>query len=119
MKPKKYQKITQKLSQKNDWDEDLVNDVVSFFYKRVRKALSNLEETSVLIPKLGTFKVRPGKLSKLAGQKERALEKINPHDFSKYASYKRNKEDLEKLNVAIEKVQTLKKNKDEFFNKDS
>lgn len=117
MKPKKYQKITKKISEDNSWNEDLVNDAVSFFYTRVRKALSNLEDTSVLIPKLGTFKVRPLKLKKLAERKERTLKKLNPHEFSKYGSYKKNKEDLEKLNIALEKLETLKNNKDEFYKK--
>lgn len=117
MNPKKYKQIAKQVSQKHNLSEELVTDAVEFFYKRVRKALTNLEDTSVLIPKLGTFKVRTNKLYKLAGQRERALEKLNPHEFSTYDPYRRNKEILEKVNGAIEKIETLKKNRDEFYKK--
>lgn len=114
LKPKKYKEITSKIAKDNDWNEELVNDAVYFFYKRVRKALSTLEDTSVLIPKLGTFKIRKAKLLKMGDDKENLLTKLNPHEFTKYDSYRKNKEDLEKINLVKEKFNTLDKNKNEF-----
>lgn len=119
MNPKKYKEIAAEVSKKNNLNPELVEDVVNFFYKRVRKAMTSLEDTSILIPKLGTFKVRSKKIYDLAAQKERVLSKLNPHEFSKYNKYRYTKDALEKLNGVIEKLETLKNNKDEFTKKDS
>jgi nucleoid DNA-binding protein len=120
LRPKKYKEVAKKLSKEKDWDEELVTDAVYFFYSKVRKTLSSLEAPSVLIPKLGTFKIRKQKFSKMIEEKERLVSKLNPHEFSKYDSYRTNKEALEKLTNLKGKFEILKQEKDDFIkNKDS
>lgn len=122
LKPKKYKEITSKLVKENDWNEELVSDAITFFYSRVRKALSSLEDTSILIPKLGTFKARRAKVRRMIEDKENLLTKLNPHEFTKYDSFRKNTTDLAKLKELEEKFKKLDTNKNEFGkenNKDS
>lgn len=114
LRPKKYKEITSKLVKENNWNEELVSDAITFFYSRVRKALSSLEDTSVLIPMLGTFKARRAKVLKIIDDKESLLTKLNPHEFTKYDSYRKNSSDLIKLKALEEKFKKLDKDKDEF-----
>ena len=119
MKPKKYKEITSKLVEENNWNEELVSDAISFFYSRVRRALSSLEDTSILIPKLGTFKARRAKVRKLIQDKENLLTKLNPHEFTKYDSFRKNSTDLVKLKALEEKFEKLNTNKNEFNKENS
>jgi len=119
LKPKKYKEITSKLVEENNWNEELVSDAISFFYSRVRRALSSLEDTSILIPKLGTFKARRAKVRKLIQDKENLLTKLNPHEFTKYDSFRKNSTDLVKLKALEEKFEKLNTNKNEFNKENS
>lgn len=114
MKPKKYREILKKIKKGKDWDEDLMSDAVNFFYSRVRKAMSNLEDTNMFIPKLGTFRVRKHRMEKMIEDKEALIKKLNPHEFTKYDSYRKNKEDLDKLYKVKEKFNELDKKRTEF-----
>lgn len=114
MKPKKYREILKKIQKHNNWDEDLMSDAVNFFYSRVRKAMSSLEDTTMFIPKLGTFKIRKHRMDKMIAEKEELIKKLNPHEFTKYDSYRKNKEDLEKLYKIKNKFNELDKKRTEF-----
>jgi len=91
-----------------------MSDSVNFFYSRVRKAMSSLEDTTMFIPKLGTFKIRKHRMDKMIKEKEDLVEKLNPHEFTKYDSYRKNKEDLEKLYKIKNKFNELDKKRTEF-----
>lgn len=114
MKPKKYKQILKDLQKKHDWNEELAADAVNFFYSRVRKALVNLEDTNVFLPKLGTFRIRPVKMKNMIEDKERLVEKLNPHEFNKYDSYRKHSGDLEKLYKVKEKFNELDQKRAEF-----
>lgn len=120
MRPKKYKEILKIVKQNNpEWDEELMQEVVNFYYSRVRKALSNLEDTNVFLPKLGTFRIRKQKMDKMISDKERLVEKLNPHEFNKYDRYRRHKDHLDKLNNIKEKFNELDKKRNEFRSKES
>lgn len=91
-----------------------MSDAVNFFYSRVRKAMSSLEDTTMFIPKLGTFKIRKHRMDKMIEEKEELIKKLNPHEFTKYDSYRKNKEDLEKLYKVKNKFNELDKKRIEF-----
>lgn len=114
MKPKKYKEILKDLQKKHNWNEELAADAVSFFYSRVRKALVNLEDTNVFLPKLGTFRIRPVKMKTMIEEKERLVEKLNPHVFNKYDSFRKHSTDLEKLYNVKNKLDELDQKRSEF-----
>lgn len=115
MKPKKYKEILKKVKENNpEWNEELMQEAVNFYYSRVRKALSNLEDTNVFLPKLGTFRIRKQKMDKMISDKERLVEKLNPHEFNKYDRYRRHKDQLDKLNIVKEKFNELDKQRSAF-----
>lgn len=76
--------------------------------------MSSLEDTTMFIPKLGTFKIRKHRMDKMIEEKEELVKKLNPHEFTKYDSYRKNKEDLEKLYKVKNKFNELDKNRTEF-----
>ena len=64
MNPKNYKKFYEDIAKDAEVHKDLVSDFVFFFYDKLRKNLSNLTYHKILVPNLGTFTIRHGKLKK-------------------------------------------------------
>ena len=62
MYQKKPEEIILEFSKESGIDKELVSDVITAYYKLVKKELENLENLRVNIVHVGTFKVRKKKL---------------------------------------------------------
>lgn len=120
MNPKKPNKIYELVSEDLNIHKSLVEDLIEFYYKDVRKLLTTLEYPRINVDGLGQFVAKPKTVNN-------AIERINKslpkHDTSTFAAY-HNKKAIEskldlliklndKLKIQFDKKETFKNNKNE------
>ena len=64
MIPKNHKTFKDGIAEEIGVHESVVDEFVSFYYKKVRDSLSNLEHTNVFIENLGTFSLRKARVEK-------------------------------------------------------
>lgn len=104
MIPKKPEKIVKELSEQTDMSETLIDDVVSFYYKEVRKKLSSLEDIKINLPGLGDFMIKKTSVDKLIKKYENIINKYDTQTFINYHNKKLAQSKLEKLHNVRKKV---------------
>ena len=116
MIPKNHKSFFKSVSEEVGVHKDVVDDLVTFYYAKVRKTLSNLEHTSISVSNLGTFSLRKTKLEKaIKKNKDIAgnLQKMKYKDYDKYVPVKAKLEKMEKM---LEKLNALINKKKKFKN---
>ena len=115
MNPKKPNIIYKSLAEELETSEDLVEDLIQFYYKALRLKLSNLESPRINVEGLGQFVVK----EKLAEVYISKLSKMLPtHDVSTFRAYHNKKameEKLQLLNDVAIKIQEERIRKEEFI----
>lgn len=108
MKPKKSSELYKQVSEDLNIDQDLVESLIEFYYKDVRKLLTNLSYPRINVDGLGHFVARHGIVNKAIDRISKGLEN---HDTSTFKAY-HNKKAMEiKLNL----LESLKKKIDVEF----
>ena len=100
MLPKNSKHYILPTAEQLDMDPQLVEDVVSFYYAELRKALSNLVSPTVQVEGLGTFSASYNKLRSMAAKYLKGLELATSSNRLKY------KADLEAKMANIRNIQT-------------
>ncbi len=107
MRPIKRKQISEKIADKLKLSSDIVDEIVTCYFKSVQKKLSALEHNRLCVDGLGTFYVKRRKLEqKLAQYKEavaRYEAKTNPN-MSDYSSIRDMKFEIEKFEKVISKM---------------
>lgn len=81
MQPKNSKHYILPTAEQLELDPQLVEDVVSFYYAQLRKALVDLKYHNIVVEELGTFKVAAGKLPKLIAKYTAHLSILNKESF--------------------------------------
>jgi hypothetical protein len=116
MVPKKQSEIIKQLAEDTNQDLDLLDDVVSFYYKTLRKRLTSLEDLQILVPQLGTFMARKGNIVKKLTKIEH-LRSTNLDTVQKYAG-KKDRDTLEiQLQGLLKKIEDSLEERREFKRK--
>ena len=102
MLPKNNKHFIKPTADELDQDVDLVNDVVSFFYKDVRKNLVNMSGPNLQIENLGSFKAKKNELPKLIAKYTKHLDVLKPETFNQVRLQK-------SIQTKLDKVLTLQK----------
>jgi len=104
LNPKKPSDIFPIVAEATGAKEQLVEDIVSFYWKEVRDTLVNCKSHNVFIDGLGTFKAKPWKLPEVILKYERMVKKYqelitgeNKLTLQKFSILKDYEEKLEKL----------------------
>lgn len=111
MNPKKVKKIYDIVSEDLNIKKDLVEDLVEFYYKDVRKLLTNLEYPRINVDGLGQFVAKP---KAVEGSIDKITKSLDNHDTSTFKAYHNKKamenklELLLKLSSKLEQVNTRK-----------
>jgi nucleoid DNA-binding protein len=111
MNPRKAKRIYDVVSEDLNIKKDLVEDLVEFYYKDVRKLLTNLEYPRINIDGLGQFVAKP---KAVAGSIDKITKSLDDHDTSTFKAYHNKKamenklELLLKLSSKLEQVNTRK-----------
>lgn len=104
MKPKKSNQLYKQVSEDLNIETDLVESLIEFYYKDVRKQLTSLSHPRINIDGLGHFVARHGVINKAI---ERIGKKLENHDTSTFRAYHNKKSmenKLELLNLVKEKI---------------
>jgi hypothetical protein len=114
MIPKKPKVITNQVAEELNIDQALVDDLIDFYYKDIRTALSNLEHLRINLPGLGQFQMRKPNVLKLIKKYESIVKKFSTDTFTSYHNKKQAQEKLEALNKALVKINELLETKKQF-----
>jgi nucleoid DNA-binding protein len=117
LNPKKYKDLYPEIAKECNAHADLVGNLVSFYYGRVRKALSDLDASKIYIPNLGTFTLRKKRLEKSINRNKDILGNIQKNTYKGYGKHIPVKEKIEILEKALanmnEELETKNKFRDE------
>jgi hypothetical protein len=84
MNPKKVKKIYEAVAEDLNLNKDLVEDLVEFYYKDVRKLLTNLEYPRINVDGLGQFVAKP---KAVLGSIDKITKCLDDHDTSTFKAY--------------------------------
>lgn len=76
MNPKKPKQFIKPTADELEISEALVDDIVSFYWSSVRKALSDLESPSITVTNIGIFKARYGRIGGIERKYNNYLNKL-------------------------------------------
>lgn len=116
MNPKNYKNFYEDIAKEVEVHKDLVSDFIFFFYAKLRKSLSELENPKINVPNLGTFSVRHHKLKKAIKRQKDILgnlQKITFDGFDKSIPVNEKIKQMEKL---LNKIEINIKQKKKFKN---
>ena len=99
MNPKKPNIIYKSLAEELETSEDLVEDLIQFYYKALRLKLSNLESPRINVEGLGHFVIKPISVRNAITRYSKVLDN---HDISTYNAYFHQKMLETKLTSLIE-----------------
>lgn len=84
LNPKSYKKFYNSVAESCEVHPDLVDALVRFFYGKVRKTMESLEHSRVVLPNLGTFITRKGRLDRAIRRHKDMLGNLEKHTFIDY-----------------------------------
>jgi hypothetical protein len=122
MNPKKVSTIIKKTADDLDFPESLVDDVISFYWEKVRKTVNDIESHSLKINSLGTFKIKSWKLKDIIKKYEAYTKDLDENDrkymtFQKHAILDATKDRLKNLYKVHKEIEEEKKREEEIKEK--
>lgn len=115
MLPKNSKHYVVPTAEELQFETTLVEDVVSFYYASLRKALVNLECYNIQVENLGTFKVKEKELPKLYNKYNKHLEVLNSDTFKQMQLKKAIESKLEKIIKIQDLLENERKRKKQFL----
>ena len=104
LNPKSYKDLFKEVASECKVHPDLVDDLIRFFYNEIRKELIKLEHTKILLPNLGTFVIRKGRLDRAIKRHKDMLGNMEKITYSGYGRHLPVKEKLIKMENAAERI---------------
>jgi nucleoid DNA-binding protein len=121
MKPKSHKIFKEGIAEEIGVHESVVDELVSFYFGKVRNALSSLEDQRVFVEGLGTFAIRKTRVEKAIAKNKSYLGNLEKHTYNGYDKTVATKEKievlekvLEKINASIQERKDFKLKRDEF-----
>jgi hypothetical protein len=115
MLPKNSKHFIKPTADELDCDVDLVGDVVSFFYKDVRKNLVEMSNPNIQVENLGSFRVKKNELPKLVAKYKKHLDVLKPETFNQVTLFKSIQTKLEKVLGIQKQIDDEKQRKTKFI----
>ena len=112
MKPKSHKFFFDNVAKEIGVHKDVVDDLITFYYSKVRKNLSDLTDTHISIAGLGTFILRKKRLEKAIKRNKDIignLEKMTYKGYDKYVPVKNKIKQMENaLTILNNKIKAKK-----------
>jgi hypothetical protein len=115
MLPKNSKHYIQPTAEELEEDSQLIEDVVSFYYNKLRSTLTNLEFHNIQVENLGSFKAKPKELPKLFAKYTQHLKVLKTDTFRQMEIKKDVESKLEKVIKLQQVIKEDKERKREFF----
>jgi hypothetical protein len=106
LNPKKARDFITPTSKELGIDSEFVEAVVDFYWKEIRKALSNLSAPQIFVANLGTFRVKHWELEKNKNDYQSYIDKLDltKMTFQQHAIKKEWESRIENINQMIKMV---------------
>ena len=108
MNPKKAKTALKDLHYELDLEENLVNDILDFYWQHVRKTIVTAAHPRINIENLGVFQVKYKSLDKTITKYDNAITKLGTENFNKYTKYDNMRSRLDILLKLKEEMQVEK-----------
>ena len=102
MKPTKAKDLIKKTASELNLSEELVGDVVDFYYSVVKKKIEALDSPSIFLHGLGTLRISRKKLQNDIAHLTKVLNSNDQEDFKKVVKYNYSKATLDLKIKALE-----------------
>lgn len=116
MKPKSHKYFFKSVAEEVKVHKDVVDDLVAFYYSKVRKSLSDLSDTNISVAGLGTFSLRKNKLEKAIKRQKDILGNLEKMTYKGYEKYIPVKNKIEQMETALLKLNEKLEKKKRFRN---
>lgn len=116
MKPKNHKYFYEDVAKEVGVHKDVVDNLVAFYYGKVRKSLSDLKDTHINIASLGTFTLRKSRLEKAIKRNKDILGNLEKMTYKGYEKYVPVKNKIKLMETALEKLNKKLKAKKDFRN---
>ena len=113
MKPRNHREFIKPVSSKLQVSEELVSDVVAFYWKEVRLSLTKLKHHRILVSKFGTFSAKPWRIDDVVQEFYNKFNYIEPTTIGKYEAkqeYLSLYQNAVNIAEAIKQEESMKKN---------
>ena len=114
MNPKKSNKLYKEVSEELNLTEDLVQDFIEFYYKEIRKNLTDLLHPRINVDGLGHFVAKTFIIRKAIPRYQKFLEIQSTETFAEYFNKKNTETKLNAL-ISLESKLTEIEHKKEIF----
>ena len=105
-KTKRAKELIPKTAEDCNISEELVGDVVNFYYTELRKKMEGLEDVSIGVPSLGTFSISRPKLKKSISKITEMLSSDRPESFKLLKRFNLTSEVRDKQQALYDKLET-------------
>lgn len=116
MIPVKPKILFKQIAEEDDINQQLIDDVVTHYYRTIRSLLSELKYTRINIDGIGQFVVKPKAVQKLIDKYNRNLANLDGYSLTSYHNKIRLETRLEELNNVSLLIQQEKESKEQFKN---
>lgn len=114
MKPKRYKDFKENIAEEVGVHDSAVDDLISFYYARIRASLSNLEDNRVYVDGLGTFSIRKARLEKAIIKNKSFLGNLDKQTYKGYSKSINTQKKITKLERMLDKIEESFRKKKEF-----
>ena len=116
MIPKKYTTFKKDISNEVEVHQSVVDDLVQFYYAKVREALSNLDDNRVYVEGLGTFSIRKARLEKAIVKNKSYLGNLEKRSYKGYSKVLSVENKIDKYEKMLIKIKEINDKRSEFKN---
>lgn len=112
MIPRKVNTLYKAVAEETELSEELISDVVGFYWKAVKKELEEPDAIMIQLDHFGTFEIRKRQVEYQIKKQKRIIKFMIPSTYNKHTLMSltvKKLERLEKLLVLIEKQEVKKK----------
>lgn len=114
MKAKSHKQFKEGIAEEVKVHPSVVDELISFYYARIRSSLSSLEDYRVYVEGLGTFTLRKSKVEKAIIKNKSYLGNLEKHTYNGYDKTVVIKSKIDKLESVLNKLDTAIDNKKQF-----
>jgi nucleoid DNA-binding protein len=101
--PKHLNKILKEFSKEKE-NSELVEDIISFYWSYVRKAISNKEYYNINLKGLGSFVINEKKLNQALAKKYQHIASLDKKQYTSFAKYTDLQAELKKLQKVKDQI---------------
>ena len=106
MKPKSHKIFKEGIAEKVGVHESVVDEFVSFYFGKVRSALSSLEDQRVFVECLGTFTIRKARVERAIVKNKSYLGNLEKHTYNGYDKTLAIEEKIKQLEDILTQIET-------------